>query len=288
MDNRSHHTIELSGTRLHFVSEGDGPTILLLHGFPATWYTWNGVMSFLSRDFRVVCPDMRGYNLSGRPSGVSEYSAEKIAGDIVELLDLLGESRVSIVGHDWGGAIAYRLAAFYPERVSQLAVLNCPHPVALVHHMRSNFRQLRRSWYILFFQLPWLPEFLIRRDIDGFIRAAFRPLAAFSSKELAHYREALLVPGALTAALNYYRASGRAVFGRPTKWPKIECPTLLIWGEKDQALGLELTDDMERYFSGRLDKEFLPEAGHWVHSQEPEIVISLLADFLERESSHTL
>ena len=280
MKKRTHHTAELSEVELHFVTQGDGPTVVLLHGFPATWYSWHEVMTSLSKDFRVVCPDLRGYNRSGRPVGVSQYSVDKIATDIVELLDVLGESRVAVVGHDWGGALSYHLAAFYPQRFSRLAVLNCPHPSALTHHLRTNFRQLKRSWYILFFQLPWLPEYLIRRNIEGFVRSVFRPRAAFSPEELGHYREALLLPGALTAAINYYRASGRAaLFDRTGSWPKIECRSLLIWGEKDVALGVELTEGMERYFEGPLRKEFLPEAGHWVHSEKPTLVSELLTEF---------
>lgn len=265
---------------LHYVCQGEGPTVLLLHGFPATWRCWDRVMEKLSSRYRVVAPDLRGYHLSGRPSGVGEYSSEKVAGDIVHLLDHLGEQKVRLVGHDWGGAVAYHLAAYHPHRIDRLSVLNCPHPVELVRHLRSNGRQLRRSWYILFFQLPWLPEFLIRGHIDRFLASVFRPESAFTAEEIAHYREALLLPGALTAALNYYRAAGRAALARRQRWPIIECPFQLIWGRRDPALGVELSEHLERYFSNPVLREYLPEAGHWVFSQEPERVCEVLLSFL--------
>lgn len=252
----------------------------MLHGFPATWLCWEPMMERLDSRFRVIAPDLRGYNLSGRPSGVNEYSADKVAGDIVHLLDHLGEEKVRLVGHDWGGAIAYHLAAHFPDRFSHLSVLNCPHPAVMVRHLKSNLRQLRRSWYILFFQLPWLPELLIRRNVDSFLRAAFRPRSAFSEEELQHYREAMLLPEALTATINYYRAAGRAVFSQQPRWPVIECPFQLIWGKRDPALGVEMTEGMERYFQEHVIREYLPEAGHWVFSQKPDEVAELLLQFL--------
>lgn len=278
-----HREVQLSQVRLHYVTQGDGPLLVLLHGFPACWYSWAHMLDDLAKDYTVVAPDLRGFNLSGRPSGVKAYDSSLIAGDIAELIETLGYTTAKVVGHDWGGAIAYKLAAEHPDRVECLSVLNCPLPTILVKHLMTNFRQLRRSWYILFFQIPWLPEWLLGRNLEGFLKAVFRPRQAFSAEAMAYYKHALERPGALTAALNYYRAGMRAVMGpqREPSWPKISCPFLLIWGERDLALGVELTEGMERFFEQPIRKEYLPEAGHWVHEQEPERVLELLRDFMD-------
>lgn len=274
-----HHTIDLDDVCLHYVTQGEGAPVLLLHGFPATWFSWDGVMERIADRFQFICPDLRGYNLSSKPGGVQAYRAETVAEDLVELLRVLGISRVRLVGHDWGGAIAYQLAAFHPELVSHLSVLNCPHPAIFLRHLKKNFAQLRRSWYILFFQLPWLPELLIKASVDRFLESVYRPSGAFGVEELQHYKEALCTPGALTASLNYYRAAGRAIFGPPQKWPKIECPFQLIWGVRDPALGVELTENMERYFELPPRRDYLAEAAHWVHNEQPDEVVALLEDF---------
>jgi epoxide hydrolase 4 len=275
-----HREVKLSQVRLHCVVQGDGPLLILLHGFPVCWYSWAPMIAELATEYTVVAPDLRGYNLSQRPSGVKAYDSALVAGDIAELIVALGHSTAKVVGHDWGGAIAFRLAADHPDRVEKLSVLNCPHPAVFVKHLMSNFRQIRRSWYIFFFQLPWLPEWFIGRDIEGFLRLACRPRRAFTDEAMAYYKQALQKPGAVTATINYYRAAARAVFGRGQRWAKISCPFLLIWGVRDSALGVELTEGMERFFEGSIQKEYFPDAGHWVHDQEPERVLELLREFL--------
>ncbi len=273
-------TVELGSTNLHLAEQGEGPLLLLLHGFPAFWYSWRDFLEPLSKKFQVVAPDLRGYNLSDKPEGVSQYSIEVLCEDLARLIRAMGHTRAYLVGHDWGGALAWACAALRPRLVNRVAVLNCPHPQAMAYHLRTNRRQLRRSWYILFFQLPFLPELILNLDRERFLDRAFqtrRPV--FSQEDRARYRDAIFRPRVLTAAINYYRSAGRTFFS-PPRYQKISAPSLLIWGEKDAALGRELTVGMERHFEGPYRVEYLPEAGHWVHNEERDRVLQLLTDFL--------
>ncbi|MGE0489979.1 MAG: alpha/beta fold hydrolase [Vulcanimicrobiota bacterium] len=274
-----HRTFDLGSLSMHAVEAGEGPLVLLLHGFPACWYSWKDLIEPLSRHFRVVAPDLRGYNLSDRPKGVHHYTTDALGEDIARLVRALGETRAHIVGHDWGGALTWSLASTRPNLVDKVAVLNCPHPAAMLRHLRTNRRQLKRSWYIMFFQLPRLPEWVFSRRQSQFVKFAFAARrGTFEAEDLERYREAIFAPGALTAAINYYRAAGRQLLA-PVKYPPIAAPSLLIWGERDKALGKELTFGMERYFSGDYRVEYL-DAGHWVHNEQPERVLELLGNFL--------
>lgn len=268
-------TVGLEEVRLHYLTAGDGPLLVMLHGFPAFSASWEPLIPELARRFRVVAPDMRGYNLSDKPRGVRSYRLETLCRDVAQLVEALGERQADLVGHDWGGAVTWATAALHPDKVRRAAVLNCPHPTAMARHLWTNARQRRRSWYIFFFQIPWLPEAILRRYADRFLERAFRG----THVDLARYRRALLEPGALTASINYYRAAFRASLspGR-LRLPAIQAPSLLVWGEKDLALGRELTLGMERYFAGPYQARYLPDCGHWVHDEAPERVLGLLRE----------
>jgi len=281
------HWIEANGVRLHTVLAGpqDGPLIVLLHGFPEIWFTWRKQIKPLAEaGYRVVVPDQRGYNLSDKPAGVASYRIDVLATDIRALIYALGAERAIIAGHDWGGSVAWALPMLYPEVVDRLIVMNAPHPAAFARELRDNPDQRRRSWYIAFFQLPWLPELLIgyspRASAEFFFRKGATRFEAFTDDELDMMATGLAQPGALTAMLNWYRAIRLA---RRTGEPRpIEHRTLLIWGQDDKALGPSLTCGLEPW-APNLALRAIPNCGHWVQNEAPGEVNAHMLAFLKSE-----
>jgi pimeloyl-ACP methyl ester carboxylesterase len=279
-----HHDITTNGIRLHVVQEGpaDGRLLILLHGFPEFWYGWRKQIPHLAAaGYRVWAPDQRGYNLSDKPRGIAAYNLDALAADVVGLIDAAGQERASVVGHDWGGAVAWWAAAKHAQRLDKLVVMNAPHGVVISKSLSRNRAQQRRSWYMLFFQLPWLPEFVSRRQnwrlLASMLRSTSRP-GTFSDADLAQYRQAWSQPGAYPAMLNWYRAMMRAHTTPPAKQP-IAVPTLLLWGAQDHFLGRELAEASIRKCSqGQL--VLLEDATHWLHHEQPERVNSLIQEFL--------
>jgi epoxide hydrolase 4 len=269
----------LNGIRIHRVETGEGPPVVLLHGFPEFWWGWRHQLPALAAaGFRAVAPDLRGYGFSEKPRGVGAYRIGTLVDDAAALIDDLG-GRARVVGHDWGGVIAWYLAMLHPDRVERLAVLNAPHPVSFRRELRTP-DQARRSWYVAAFQLPWLPEARLRADGHRLIGRIFHAGAGrpgiFSDEELGRYRESASRPGALTGMLNFYRAAAR----RPRPAPRpIEAPTLLVWGERDPALSPRLTVGLEPWIPD-LRVERIPEAGHWVQHEAAGRVNRLLVEFL--------
>ncbi|MBB5233831.1 alpha/beta fold hydrolase [Deinococcus budaensis] len=280
----------VNGVRLHLVEAGpeDGPLVLLLHGFPEFWRAWERQLGPLARaGFRVVAPDLRGYNLSEKPPGVDAYRVGALQEDVAALIRALGHARARVVGHDWGGIVAWALALRQPEVVERLVILNAPHPAAFRRVARKP-AQWRRSWYIFFFQLPWLPE----RLLPSFGRWALRGTnpRAYTEEERRRYQEAWARPGAATAMINYYRAMlrprGRRGPEAPTGAgtpPPIRVPTLVLWGERDVALLPELAGGLERWVPGVQVVRF-PGASHWVMRDEPVRVNNLLLKFLSDQA----
>ena len=240
-----HRDIITNGIRMHYVTEGQGPLIVLLHGFPEFWYSWRHQIPYLAKHgYQVVAPDLRGYNDSDKPR--TGYDVPTLLRDIVGLIHGLGQQTAIIVGHDWGGALAWFFALAYPEMTTRLIVLNAPHPQAFLRELRTP-KQLRKSWYILAFQLPWLPEYLLRRNHAEAIATMLYSSAvqkdAFPPEALEQYRTAMSKPGVLTSALNYYRSFLRHPMRTSTITPPgtiISKPTLLIWGEQDIALDIAM------------------------------------------------
>ena len=278
----THTEIVTNGVRLHVVLAGppEGQPVFLLHGFPECWYGWRYQIAPLAEaGFRVVVPDQRGYNLSDKPTALRDYTRDVLAADVVGLMDHFEVERGLVVGHDWGGAVGWWLACQHPERVARLAVLNLPHPTVFAKALRSP-RQLVRSWYMLLFQLPWLPELILGRDearpLLDVLRHSTWP-GAVTAKDLQVYRDAYLQPGALTAMLSWYRAAARQPSARMAH-PRLAMPTCLIWGKKDEVLGWEMAaPSMEHCDDGRLF--LLEDAGHFVQLDEPRRVVDLLLDF---------
>ncbi|MEL6326714.1 MAG: alpha/beta hydrolase [Cyanobacteria bacterium J06626_23] len=279
-----HQYLETNGVRLHYVTQGSGPLMLFLHGFPEFWYSWRHQIRAFAQDYTVVALDLRGYNDSEKPKDMAAYAMSALVEDVAGTIRALGDGRCILVGHDWGGAIAWSVAYAHPEMLSRLIVMNLPHPAKFAEGLRTP-QQLLRSWYIGLFQLPLLPELLLQAGDYAAIRAAFRAQAvnpnAFTDADLDAYAAAAAKPGALTAMLNYYRnllPSG-GLLNRT--WDKLDIPTLLIWGENDAALGKELTDGTEQYVSN-LTLRYIPNCSHWVQQEQPELVNQYMREFLGR------
>ncbi|MBI3966797.1 MAG: alpha/beta hydrolase [Chloroflexi bacterium] len=280
-----HRYAHLGDVRLHYVEAGTGPLVLLLHGFPDFWYSWRKqIPNLVQAGFRVVAPDLRGYNLSGKPRDVHRYRAEFLARDVARLIRACGVNRAAVVGHDWGGMAGWQAAMSYPRMVDRLVILNVPHPERFLRGLQT-WRQLRKSWYMFFFQLPRVPEAVLRANDFAAIRESLRTDVtrpeAFTEADLDRYVDALARPGALTSALNYYRAlflqSPRQALARLRR---IEQPVLVVWGEQDRYVGAELAEPGREWVpSARIVR--IEEASHWVHLEFPERVNELIIDFLK-------
>ena len=266
------------------VSEaGAGRLVVLVHGFPDGAYTWRRQLPALAAaGFHAVAPDLRGYGGSSRPRGVAAYAMSRIEDDLVGLIRSYGVDRAAIVGHDFGGGIAWSFAMHHPERVARLAILNAPHAVAFARGLRSP-RQLARSWYMFAFQLPELPEWLLRRNDLRAIRAVYMrdPVSrdAFSTADIERHIAALRPAGAFTAAVNYYRALFRDARALTAAIRVIRRPVLVLWGERDRYLGPELAAPDPRWVPDcRVVR--IPDASHWVHLDAPDLVNAELIRFL--------
>ncbi len=275
--------VHTNGVRLHVRIAGpeDGPLVMLLHGFPEGAYGWRHQIPYLaSKGYRVWAPDLRGYGSSDKPERVAAYGLDVLADDVVGLIDAAGRRQAIVVGHDWGGVLAWHLARRVPERVSKMVVLNAPHPSVMRAHLRSNPAQFRRSLYVLAFQLPLLPEWRLGRE-DG--HALARALVAtsrpgtFTEDDLAAYRRSWRAPNGYRAMLDWYRAALRRPPARSAD-ARIAVPTLLIWGAQDHALGREMAaPSIERCEDGRL--VFIEDATHWVQHERPERVNASIKAF---------
>jgi len=253
--------------------------VVLLHGFPEFSYAWRRQLPALAAaGYRTLAPDLRGYGRSPRPPRVCDYRIDLLVADVVSLIDRECGGRAHLVGHDWGGVIAWWLAMHHPRAVDRLVILNAPHPAAYLRELRRP-AQLLRSWYILFFQLPWLPEFMMRSNDFASLRRVFTDDARLSAEEAENYVTAFRDRRSLTAAVNYYRAAFRGVRATAARTRKIDAPTLLVWGERDRYLVPGLTRGLAPWVPD-LRIERLPRATHWIHHDEPGRVNELLLSFL--------
>lgn len=284
-----HHFIEANQIRLHYVTQGEGDLVLLLHGFPEFWYSWRYQIPALARHFKVVVPDLRGYNDSEKPS--NGYDLDTLSADIRSLIENLGYDRAHIVGHDWGGAIAWNLAQKFPQYLDRLALLSTPHPQRFVREMISNLDQLRRSWYVLAFQIPGIPEWLIQQNLNNFVKSMFQEQAvrkgAFTEENARLYQAALNKPGALSAAINYYRQLFSSLHWMRDWWQlpdSISVPTLVLWGEEDSLLSYKLAEGMAQFISAPCKIKLVPHCGHWIQQEAPQTVNRELLAFLRNSA----
>jgi epoxide hydrolase 4 len=280
----AHRWVDVGGLRLHCVEAGTGPLVMLLHGFPEFWYAWrHQIPALADAGYRVIAPDLPGYNTSDKPPRVRDYRPSVLVQEVADLIVALGAGSAAVAGHDWGGGLAWLLAMQHPERVERLVVLNAPHPIRFLKGLGSP-RQLRRSWYMLAFQLPWLPERLVAaRDFQGLRRALRRQPArpgAFTAQDIDRYVAAAAQPGALRAAINYYRAALRTnPLAQVHSLRRVDTPTLIIWGDQDRYLGRELAEP-DRELVPNVRVERIADASHWVQADAPERVNQLMVDFL--------
>jgi pimeloyl-ACP methyl ester carboxylesterase len=290
-----HRFARINGVTLHYVEAyptaekgREIKSALMLHGFPEFWYSWrNQIPALAAAGFRVVVPDLRGYNLSDKPPGAWAYRIDALLGDVLGLIAHAGAERAAVAGHDWGGVLAWHLAMHHPRVVEKLVILNAPHPAAFGREMRT-WRQLLKSWYVLFFQVPGVPELLLGVGdfdwIDRMLRNQPVHAGAFGPDDVRRYKKALTRPGALTAALNYYRAALRH---RPRDAARanvpIDVPVLLVWGERDAYLSVRLTEGLGAWVRN-LHVVRIPDASHWVQSDVPERVNQLMIDFLRKQT----
>jgi len=284
-----HSYIETNGIRLHVVQAGpkSGIPVVLLHGFPEFHYGWRKqIPALVEAGCRVIVPDQRGYNLSDKPEGVKSYDVYLLVEDIIGLIDALGYEKVNLVGHDWGAIVAWTLANKYPERLHRLTIMNAPHPAVMKKFLQRDLEQFRRSWYILFFQLPWIPESGLRANSWRSLAQSLRgtgKIGSFLHEDIEKYKEAWSQPGAMTSMLNWYRAYVQY----PPQLPedvRIKVPTLMMWGMKDFAL----THRMARPSMDYVDEGNLilfPEVTHWIQHDAAEEVNHYLVDFILDKAS---
>jgi pimeloyl-ACP methyl ester carboxylesterase len=270
--------VSTPGGMLHVRVIGTGRPVLLLHGFPDTSLGFRELCEGLAaQGFRAIAPDLRGFGLSDKPEGLEPYRSAAAVADLAALVRWTGEEPVAVVGHDWGGALSYCLASEHPELVRKLVVINAPHPASYRRALTRSL-QIIRGWYILLFQLRGLAEWLVTR------RAVFRWMLrklvarkdALPEARVEAARRELLRPGAARAGLSYYRAAVRWQIRCPQR---ITAPTLILWGEADPTLDVHLLDDMPAH-TAELVVRRLPDAGHFVHWDEPERVLHELVTFL--------
>jgi pimeloyl-ACP methyl ester carboxylesterase len=288
MDDLRYERIDAGGLSFEVATAGDPASnklALLLHGFPECAFSWRHQLPFLAaRGYRVWAPNQRGYGNSPMPRGVNSYRIDQLVNDVAGLIDASGAREVHLAGHDWGAMVAWEFAIRRLRPIERLAIFNVPHPARFREEIRHNKAQRKRSRYAVFFQLPWLPEFLLRRRNAALIDEAFRGMAVdksrFPDEVLAVYRANALRPGGATAMLNWYRAAGRR-FGRAdVPAPPIEVPTLMVWGEQDSALGKELALGTDRHVKN-LTLRFLPNVSHWVQQEAPERVNEIWGAWLD-------
>lgn len=273
-----HVRVAVGSVTLHAVECGAGPSVLLLHGFPELWYAWHRLLPALARaGFRAVAPDLRGYGASDKPRDIDAYRSELLLDDIQGLVRALDLGSIRLVGHDWGATLAFAFAARHPELVSHLVILNGAHPKRLREEL-GTLEQALRSAYILFFQLPWLPEWCLRRRavLSKIFRGSSVNPAAFSDDDIERYLAAIRVPGAASGMVNYYRAARRFP---PEVEAKIVAPTLVLWGEQDPALAKANLDGLSALVAD-LTVTTTPNAGHFIQHELPEFVEARLLEFL--------
>jgi epoxide hydrolase 4 len=279
-----HEFIDVGEITLHTVLAGpqDGPLVILLHGFPEFWYGWrNQILPLAQAGYRVAAPDQRGYNLSEKPRELSAYRLDRLAGDVVGLMRALGREKAILVGHDWGGVVAWTAAVLYPQHVARLVALNAPYQMVAPRVFWRNPAQLRMSAYILFFQIPLFAEAILRNN-------HWEPLAQtlhhtsrqgiFSDAMIEQYRQAWWRPGAMTGMLNWYRALLRRPLPLPRR-PRISVPTLILWGARDTALSRPMAQ-LSAALCEHVRLVFFDDASHWVQHEKWEVVNELLVEFL--------
>lgn len=289
----THNYAEVNGVRLHYVAAGQGPLILFLHGFPEFWYEWKKQLPEFAQDHLGVAPDMRGYNLSAKPEALDQYRMKHLVEDVRALAEHLGHKKFVLVGHDWGGAVAWAFALAHPECLDKLIIVNAPHPGIFVRELRDNPSQQKASEYMLMFRSPEAEQKLTGNNCDLLSRLLLRDLlnrGAFTEDDRKAYLDAWTHPGAITGGLNYYRANRTgppaagetpASFAVDPAMLTVRVPALVIWGEKDSALLVNNLAGLDEFVPD-LTIRRVPDASHWIIHEKPAEVNGYIRDFLQR------
>jgi pimeloyl-ACP methyl ester carboxylesterase len=279
-------TIETNGFRFAVDEAGDGDHLALcLHGFPESRYSWRYQLPVLAAmGYRVWAPDLRGYGeTEPKPRAVADYCVDRLMEDVAALIDASGAKKVTLIGHDWGAGLAWTFATNKVRPLERLVIMNVPHPGVMRAHLGRSWAQLKKSWYMFFFQIPGLPERVTTAKDARAVRQAFHGMAVdktdFGPEVLDRYARDAQRPGAMTGMINWYRAAMRVPGKMAGPWPVIETPTLIVWGEEDAALGIELLDGTDAYVPDLTIKR-LPGVSHWVQQEAPEKVNAILKDWL--------
>mgnify|MGYP001135813291 CR=1 FL=1 len=282
----STRTVEANGFRFAVDQAGEGERLALcLHGFPESRFSWRHQLPLLARlGYRAWAPDLRGYGeTEPKPQAVSAYLIDRLMEDVAALIDASGARTVTLIGHDWGAGLAWTFAANRVRPLERLVIMNVPHPAVMTAVLRRSFAQLRKSWYMFFFQLPGVPERMMTANDARAVRRAFHDMAVdkthFTDDVLDRYARDAQRPGAMTAMINWYRAAFRLRGKLAGPWDVIETPTLIVWGEEDAALGLELLDGTDAYVRD-LTVRRLPNVSHWVQQEAPDKVNAILEEWL--------
>ncbi len=285
------HTIEVNGFTFAVDEAGEGDHLALcLHGFPESRFSWRFQLPHLAAmGYRVWAPDLRGYGeTEPKPAAISAYLIDRLMEDVAALIDASGAKTVTLIGHDWGAGLAWTFATNKVRPLERLVIMNVPHPGLMMLKMRRSWAQLKKSWYMFFFQLPGLPEVAMTARDARAIRSAFYGMAVdkthFTPDVLDRYAKDAQRPGAMTGMINWYRAAFQIGGKMRGPWPVIDTPTLIVWGEEDTALGVELLDGTEAYVSN-LTVHRLPGVSHWVQQEAPDKVNAILSEWLPRISS---
>jgi pimeloyl-ACP methyl ester carboxylesterase len=286
-----HRYADVNSINLHYVTVGHGKLMMFLHGFPEFWYGWKNQLAEFGRDYQAVAPDMRGYNLSSKPTDATQYRVKYLIEDVRALAEHLGHRRFILVAHDWGGGVAWPFAMRHPEYLEKLIIINAPHPVTFVRELRDNPMQQEASEYILVHRTPEAEEILARNDYSLLVNSLLRDgmkLGYFTEDDKKAYIEAWSQPGALTGGLNYYRAAHLGPFtgesddilSADASLFTVRVPTLVIWGEKDRYL---LTGNLERLetYVPNLTIKLIPDGSHWVVHEKPALVNYHIREFIK-------
>ena len=282
-----HEFVKVNGIRMHYVTMGNGSLIVLLHGFPEFWYSWRYQIPTLSKQFKVVAPDMRGYGETEKPVKKEAYKIEKIVNDIVELIHVLGYEKATIAGHDWGGIISWSIAMMAPDVVEKLIILNAPHPGVYSKYMSKNLKQILRSWYIFFFLIKGIPELILGSSNYKILKSSILKSSvrkeSFTEKDIETYVSSWK-SGGVSGGINYYRANLSLRYwsnSNSVSFPKIKVPVLQIWAEDDIFLGKELTENTREFIDAPYRLHLIPNCGHWLQQEASAEVNRIMIKFLD-------
>jgi pimeloyl-ACP methyl ester carboxylesterase len=278
--------IDANGIRFHYRTDGAGPLVVLLHGFPQTSHEYRHLVPALARaGYRAVAPDMRGFGETSRPARIDDYALQTLGDDVAALVGALGESKAHLLGHEWGAIVAAEAALSHPDKVDRLILVNGAPAITLGRAIHHSWRQRIRSSYILFFRTPRLPEWWLTVGHGLFMRLLLPDVV--SAKDLAIYREAICQPRAAWAGLAYYRSIAHTIQNDADRLrgKRITSPTLVLWGERDRSLRRDLTNWLDRQFTDPPRKVFYPEVGHWVIEARPDEVARAVIGFIDEDRS---